>query len=505
MKRIVFASLLTCFTLAAPAALAQTFPGTAAWVPITRDGAFVTDPLGDAQGNRDIVGDETHSAAYVYRNATHLFFRLRVDADPKQNATNYTPFGWGVALETDGNTDAYEYLSMLDGIANPDRVALLENTTQATKGNARDAAETELAIYPIDTHARSLEADTMFGDTPDFFVDWAIDIADLADAGLDLSTPIRMIFGTSNNAQTLASDLLAASDSSTISDIASDPINCSDGKCVACADLCGDACLKCEGATPVCEDGACVAGTSTACDSDADCTTAALPACQPGGTCGECSATNQERCGEAEMCDTASGECTPVTGGCKSDADCTDEATPVCGAAGTCQECSSTNTERCAKGQVCDATAGQCVDACDSDADCDDPATPACLASGSCGECSETNQATCDDQDLACHVPTGTCATACETDADCTDAAMPVCLETGVCGECSASNTDACSDSAPRCDTELARCVAGAPAEAAATFEGSGISCALAPARGVMAPLIVTLLGVLMFFRRRRR
>ena len=246
----VFASVLVLSSLlTARQAFAQTFPGDTAWVPITVNGVSVTDPLGDAQNERDIVGDATLPAAYVYRDATYIYFRLREDVTPLSRPAEYKPFGWGVAFDTNGDLEQYEYLAMLNGIANPDQVELYQNTTPGTKGNARDAAETLLEVYDPATHARVVETSSMFGGTPDYFVDWAVSVQDLVAAGVDLSEPLRFIFGTSNNAQTLASDLLAASTSTTISDIASDPVNCSGTTCTACSDLCGATCTRCAAPT----------------------------------------------------------------------------------------------------------------------------------------------------------------------------------------------------------------------------------------------------------------
>jgi hypothetical protein len=47
------------------AASAITFPADTAWVPLTKGGAPLADPVGDGVNERDIVGDATHPAAYV--------------------------------------------------------------------------------------------------------------------------------------------------------------------------------------------------------------------------------------------------------------------------------------------------------------------------------------------------------------------------------------------------------------------------------------------------------
>ncbi|MFZ5895615.1 MAG: hypothetical protein ACOY0T_31450 [Myxococcota bacterium] len=502
MQRALTSVLLLGSLLLSRQALAQTFPSDSAWVPITLNGVSVTDPLGDAQNERDIVGDATFPAAYVYRDATHIYFRLRVDATPLSRPTEYKPFGWGVAFDTNGNLDQFEYLAMLNGIANPDQVELYQNTSPGTRGNARDSAETLLQMYDPATHARVLEAPSMFGSTPDFFVDWTVAVQDLVAAGVDLTQPLRFIFGTSNNAQTLASDLLAASSSTTIADIASDPVNCSGTTCTACSALCGTSCTRCAAPTPACDGTQCVecqvasdcknaalplcdvaTGTCVArpgCTTDAQCTLASAPACQPNGQCGECSATNKSRCTAAlPVCNVATGTCVadPNAGTCTTDADCKNSAAPACQANGQCGECSATNKARCTAAlPVCNVATGTCVadpnaGTCTTDADCKNSAAPACQANGQCGECSATNKARCTAALPVCALATGTCIAdpntgpgTCTTDADCKDPAKPACQPDRTCGECSKTNETICdataTAAAPRtaCNVPIGTC-----------------------------------------------
>src|SRR4051812_32453619 len=106
--------LLSSFLCAAavasvPASARAAFPTDAQWIPITKGGKAISDPVGDSQAARDIVGDAANPPAYVYADATQLCFRLRVDDTVLQNANNFKPFGWGCLLDTDGNlADGYE-------------------------------------------------------------------------------------------------------------------------------------------------------------------------------------------------------------------------------------------------------------------------------------------------------------------------------------------------------------------------------------------------------------
>jgi hypothetical protein len=284
------------------------------------------DPLNDAQGSRDIVGDAEHPAAYIARDANFIYFRLRLDENPQRSLTDYESFAWGVEFDT-GSADTYEFLAVVNGI--DDQVQLWQNTT-GSGGSPRDIAETMLDQWPVDTHARVVPADTNFGGNADTFLDWAIDIQALQSAGLSLQDPIRFIFGTSANKQTLDTDLLSPTSEGTLDRLGSDPVNCGGTTC----------------APPGCQ-------------SDVDCTDLARPVCQSTtGACVECSATNNGACTAGEVCNAPSGTC---GSSCTSDAQC-GGSQPACQPSGVCGECSASNNSACpATRPRCDTAAGVCV------------------------------------------------------------------------------------------------------------------------------------------------
>ncbi|MEW5850543.1 MAG: OmpA family protein [Myxococcota bacterium] len=227
-------SVLAAMFMLPSVAQGQTFPADNAWYPLTRNGAPLGDVLGDASGARDIVGDAGNPAASVARDGTHLFFRLRLNETPLQNAGNLKPFGWAVELDTDGDLTDYEVLSMVDGISNPeDTVTLQRNTVQQSIGSPSDGAEELITSWLASTHTRVVDAASTFGGDPDFFLDWAVDVAALEAAGIGPQTPLRFIFGTSNNANSIAADLLAP-DGVTGLDAATDPVSCTTTGCGPC-------------------------------------------------------------------------------------------------------------------------------------------------------------------------------------------------------------------------------------------------------------------------------
>ena len=75
--------LSVLLALAAPSALAVTWPADSDWEVVELDGDPLTDPCNDVSGSDwwDIVGDSSEPAAYMYDDGTYLWFRLRLAAD----------------------------------------------------------------------------------------------------------------------------------------------------------------------------------------------------------------------------------------------------------------------------------------------------------------------------------------------------------------------------------------------------------------------------------------
>ena len=189
---------------------AQTFPATEDWVPLHCGAALAWDPLGDesgAQGSRDIVGDDTAPAGYIFADAEFAFFRMRVD-DVATDRGQFDPFGWGIELDVDRVPETYEFLLMIDGISNPDEVTWSENTVQGSRNSPADRAELVLQTYDALTHARGVPADSSFGGDIDWFIDVALPLAELDAAGVTADTPLSLFYGTSSNAHSLNADLM---------------------------------------------------------------------------------------------------------------------------------------------------------------------------------------------------------------------------------------------------------------------------------------------------------
>ncbi|MDI1448627.1 hypothetical protein [Polyangium sp. 6x1] len=228
-------------------ARAQTFPADdATWVPLERTDPMtgvttpLSDPEGDTAGPRDIVGNEQFPLAYVYSDATHYYFRMRIDESVLQNATNFQPFGWGCVIDTDSDPSDYEYSTLVNGTSNPDEVRLWANTTQQTPNDPGDAPEMLLNAYsdPLTMgamgygYAREAAAGSNFPlatPDPDVFIDWAIERSALVAAGVSLDQPLRIACGTASNGTFLSQDYTGPAN---LPDLLSDPVSCGAGGCI---------------------------------------------------------------------------------------------------------------------------------------------------------------------------------------------------------------------------------------------------------------------------------
>ena len=66
-----------------------TWPGDSDWKPLRdQSGNPYADPNGDANGQKNLVGDSTNGSAYLYNDGTNQFFRLLLEDDPRNNGWN---------------------------------------------------------------------------------------------------------------------------------------------------------------------------------------------------------------------------------------------------------------------------------------------------------------------------------------------------------------------------------------------------------------------------------
>lgn len=217
-RRATSCILLTCLLMAVTICLpapAHAWPTTSQWLPVYKDGVYLQDPIKDATGSRDVVSDANNPAAYMFNDGTYIHFRLRLDQDPSGTGGQglLGPYGWGVMLDTNQNPGDYEWMIMVDGIAQTEVIELWHNTVQGTLGSPSDKAEILYTTVPLTGNYQVSMADTSFNGNLDYFLDWRFPYATLKQAaGLTDYSPIRLFFGSSNNASNISADTVGGSD-----------------------------------------------------------------------------------------------------------------------------------------------------------------------------------------------------------------------------------------------------------------------------------------------------
>jgi Cys-rich repeat protein len=309
---------------------ALTFPRDAQWIPLTCNGQVVTDVAGEVQPPAvDVVGDAADPAGYFYMDSANLFLRLRMNATGSPDAGTYDPDAWACLLRTANTPDSYLAWDGVDGLAMPSDVELLQNTQPKPGIATQQPATMVVATYPVATNAREIAATTNLGGNPNFFVDWAVSLSDLAKVGITPSTPVTFICGTSKTQHVLDGDIVG--DEQACPGGFYDAMQCPGGNCTTCTTpaACGPNCTACGGATPRCDP---AIGCVAACTSNAQCS-GATPVCDTArGLCVEC--TSNANCPSGTTCNAASGLCV----GCTSNASC--PAGTYCDtASGTCTPC----------------------------------------------------------------------------------------------------------------------------------------------------------------------
>jgi MYXO-CTERM domain-containing protein len=406
------------------------------WVIARNGGSPISDAEGDAPTARDIVGDATHPALYIASDATHLYFRLRLDVNPRQNATNIGPFGWGCLINTDSDRTTYEYSTIVDGVNSPDTIYFYKNSTTMTPNSPADPPNLPAITMvgtPLTTaigHAEVVQITPgAFGDNgnvnDDWFMDWAIELTPALLAGFNPANPANYYCGSANNGTNIGTDCTGTPAGGTgcgpLDTIFTDPIACGPLGCSVCGDGTKGAAEGCDdgnrtngdGCNSVCllELGQTCAGVSTACASGY---------CDPAGNMCACDANTD--CPGGQLCYVTPNPNICVMAGCgnnilEAGEGCDDGNTMSGdGCNGVClkefgQACLGNMV--CAS-DFCDLAGDVC--ACDQDADCSMPnlcnvfaAPNACVVPGCGNHVLEVGEA-CDDGNTT---PNDGCDTGC--------------------------------------------------------------------------------------------
>jgi large repetitive protein len=208
------------------------FPSNAQYTPILVGGAPLFDLLGDESPvSTDIVGNSIFPAAFFAYDGVNVYFRLRLNGDPRNNQlTSFRNFTWGVLINTSGVAGTYDWLFNVDGLSN--RVNLIRNTVKLVN-SWNDPAEgtgggNPNFSQPITNFdfARVTPADSSIGGEQDFFLDWFLPVSTFFSyLGINEASLIRAVFFTSANANNYNKDSLRANEGFSFSNAISTPVS----------------------------------------------------------------------------------------------------------------------------------------------------------------------------------------------------------------------------------------------------------------------------------------
>ncbi|MGG4167943.1 carboxypeptidase regulatory-like domain-containing protein [Rossellomorea vietnamensis] len=207
------------------------FPSNAQYTPVLVGGSPLFDVLGDESPvSTDIVGNSTFPAGFFAYDGTNVYFRLRLNGDPRNNQlTGFRNFAWGVLINTTGVAGTYDWLFNIDGLNN--RVSLIQNTVKLVN-SWNDPAEgtgggNPNFAQPITNfdYARVTPADSSIGGDQDFFLDWFLPASTVFSfLGINASSSIRAVYFSSANANNYNKDSLRTSEGFSFANAFTDPI-----------------------------------------------------------------------------------------------------------------------------------------------------------------------------------------------------------------------------------------------------------------------------------------
>jgi len=111
-SRGVIARMILCWLLLGMLggpACAQTFPANG-WLPLTQQGLIFGDPADATLVSQklDVVGDKSNPAAFVTSDASYLYFRMLVAANPYNSSRGkFAAYSWTCLLDVDSQPQTY--------------------------------------------------------------------------------------------------------------------------------------------------------------------------------------------------------------------------------------------------------------------------------------------------------------------------------------------------------------------------------------------------------------
>ncbi|MFC7370131.1 beta strand repeat-containing protein [Fictibacillus iocasae] len=210
------------------------FPPGLQFTPLLLGSGFLYDSAGDqSPAGTDLVGTATQfPVAYIAYDETNVYFRMRVNRDPRNSAqTAFQNFNWGVLVNTNGVAGTYQYLIGVSGVRN--RINIIQNTVQQVN-SWTDTAEgtgggTPNKTYPIVNfdvaRVSSVTDGSNFSGNPDFFIDFFVPATDFFSLlGVNASSPLRFVVYTSTNDNNYNKDSLRTNEGFQFTNAFTNPI-----------------------------------------------------------------------------------------------------------------------------------------------------------------------------------------------------------------------------------------------------------------------------------------
>lgn len=210
------------------------FPSNTQFQPIILDGQPIFDVVGDESPiSTDIVGNSTFPAAYIAYDGTTIYFRIRVNGDPRNSQnTGFANFAWGFLVNTSGTPGIYNWLTNVNGLDNS--INLVQNTQQifnswndpAEGTNGRGAPNVRIPIVNFDVARVTLTNDgSNFGGNPDYFIDYQFSAAQFFQTlGITANSSLQFVIFSSANANNYNKDSLRTSEGFQFIDTLTDPV-----------------------------------------------------------------------------------------------------------------------------------------------------------------------------------------------------------------------------------------------------------------------------------------
>ncbi|WP_405082376.1 carboxypeptidase regulatory-like domain-containing protein [Paenibacillus chitinolyticus] len=209
----------------------MSFPSDSQFFPVTINGVPVGDPAGDVNpASTDIVGNAQFPAAYVSYDTNFVYFRLRLNGDPRAK-TGFDNFAWGVLINTDGSPSTYEWVlavngqnASLDLIENKIKVPnTFNDPAEGIDGKGTPNYTRPIINFDI-ARVKPTGDGSTFGGNEDYFLDFFIPAAVLfGTLGITNQTDLQFIFFSSANNNNFNKDFLIP-EGSTFTSGFSDPV-----------------------------------------------------------------------------------------------------------------------------------------------------------------------------------------------------------------------------------------------------------------------------------------